>query len=587
MNKLFRIYLDEFDRQASYFTDEIVSGIENGSLKKVSTDCINAINALAPLHRNALISRAMRMAGIRGTEKYTVKMLEEKVFKTEFVESLSDIINVIQARVSDFWLSALDETEIHAIAKSYARHEFSKNSWPSNEKFKLTEITSEQKRASDIAHQKRSLRRRASTARQALSALLATVGHKTTAYADAFTLACWRERQESARAYGQNRLLTWTDATGKTKSVSLFDVIETSRKSRFATLYAQTVGLDELTVRRDLIPIFITITLPPQYHANPQFGQPFGGNGIEDCPLPTETDQALASLWVRFRARASARKINLLGLRVIEAHQDGCPHLHALLYVKRDQVQTLDGFLTALRPEPVPGLRVATKLEILDRARGKPASYVIKYLIKTLPAREQANKLADGTCDENGDPDHLAHHDEVRAWASERRLRQFAWIGIHGLRAPWQRLHQADEAELEQAPSSIKEAHSALRNGQWGDALEALGAIKSDKKVRPKISYVESKNRYGEIIKKPFSLTLEDWSIKLKRYTYEIVRVMKDITKQRIHVFKKEEIAGLTVIVSYPSSAVLEDSACKTIERTGPPPALEQNNDAEMQFINI
>ena len=585
MNKLFRIYLDEFDIKSSFITDEYLQKVEDGELVRVSSLSINKLASLSYIHRNALISRAMRLSNIRGTVKPTLEKMKDMALNRELVEKIDELLNTIKERIPDVCLSAFSEDQI--------REEAEFRVWLSVNQIDFKELSeSEQAKLSDRRYHVRHLRRRASTARQALASVLGTIGYNASSYADSFALSCWKERQESAKSYGLSHNLSWTDRAGSTRLVSLFEIFESSRKARFAQLYAQTVALDKVATKRNLIPIFITITLPPQYHPNPKFGLPYGGNDIEDCPLPTDTDKALQHIWKKFRARASVDKIELLGLKVVEPHLDGCPHLHCLLYVKDiSEVGALDRHLQALRPEPVDGERIATKLEILDRTRAKPASYVMKYLIKCLPAYERASELSDGTCDESGDPDHLAHHCEVRAWASERRLRQFAWLGLHGLRTAWQRLYQSSEADIEDAPRSIIEATKALKEGRWSDALEALGAIKSDNKARPRIAYVDARNKYGEPIRKPDSLTLEEWSIKLKHNKYEIVQVINEAVAHEMPISKTEQIArqnaGLTVIVSYPSSAVLEDSACKTIERTGPPPALEQNNDAEMQLINI
>ncbi|MFC7552318.1 replication endonuclease [Pseudoroseomonas wenyumeiae] len=44
-------------------------------------------------------------------------------------------------------------------------------------------------------------------------------------------------------------------------------------------------------------------------------------------------DKELSRLWALFRARLDNAGISTLGMRVYEGHEDGCPHLHALLYV--------------------------------------------------------------------------------------------------------------------------------------------------------------------------------------------------------------------------------------------------------------
>ncbi|MFC7551144.1 replication endonuclease [Pseudoroseomonas wenyumeiae] len=44
--------------------------------------------------------------------------------------------------------------------------------------------------------------------------------------------------------------------------------------------------------------------------------------------------------------------ITSLGLRVWEPHEDACPHVHALLYVRPEQVPVVDRHLRGVCPDP-------------------------------------------------------------------------------------------------------------------------------------------------------------------------------------------------------------------------------------------
>lgn len=479
---------------------------------------------------------------------------------------LAELLDAIHARIPDAWLSAVSEDGLRAAAETAAR--LGLLTTPPD----LFD-TPEARRARCPLNQRRKLRRRAATARQHLAAMLATVGHEGAAYADEYAVACWRERQTAARAFGERNVLTWTDDDGRPETVPLWDVMETSRRARLAALYAQTLGLDELAQRRGLIPVFVTLTLPPAHHPAPQHGAPYAGADWLEAPAPQDTDAALAATWARLRARAAGDGIALLGLRVTEPHRDGCPHGHALLYLAADaQVDALDEHLQALCPEPVRGRRIASKLVRLDRGRASPASYVMKYLLKTLPAHEDAAEHADGV-ERDGDPDHLAHHTEVAAWASERRLRRFAWVGLHGVRTVWQRLRSLSPAERYHAPQAVQDAADAIQSGRWADALEALGAVRADGRERVQLDYVTRQNGYGENVQRVDGLTLGDWRIPLRRREYRIVRAG---TASRTPQQTQQQDSGrFTIIVSYPraSTADIVDNCAAGI--TGPPTAIQ------------
>ena len=384
------------------------------------------------------------------------------------LDVLKGMMDAVDVRVPDAWLSAISETDLKAAADAAAQ--LGLLTTPKNQM-----DTPEAKRARCPMHQRRALRRRAGGARQHLAALLGTIGAGGAAYADAYAVSCWRERQAAAAFFGMNRVLLFEDGT----QVPMWDVMESSRKARLATLYVQMLAVDDLAQRRAMVPVFITMTLPPRHHPNPKHGLPYDGLDWQDAPSPDETDAALADQWARFRTRLSTDRVPLLGPRVIEPHKDGCPHLHALLYAQSmNQAALMDEHLQAVCPEPIAGERIASKLEYIDRAKGSPATYIMKYLLKCLPAHEEAAEQADGTITD-GDPDHLAHHAECQAWGSERRLRRFDWLGLHGLRTVWQRVRNITEDEVAAAPDRMQKANAAMKAGAWGDALEALGAVRA------------------------------------------------------------------------------------------------------------
>ena len=482
------------------------------------------------------------------------------------LDRIGEILNTIERQIPDLWLAAISEEGLRAAAETASR--LGLLTTPR----KMFE-TPEGRRARCPMHHRRLLRRRAATARQHVAALLGTIGKGAAPYADGYAVGCWRERQEAARAFGLTREAFFADG----RSIPLWDLMETSRKARIAALYAQTLGLDELAKRRQLIPVFLTMTLPPKHHPNPAHGQPYAGVDWDDAPSPGDTDAALAARWTRFRARVAAEKIELLGLRVVEPHQDGCPHLHALLYAKgEEEVEAINRHLLAICPDPPGMARVASKLVRIDRERASAASYVMKYLIKALPAAEVAAELADGV-ERDGDPDHLAHHAEVAAWASERKLRRFAWLGLHGIRTVWQRVRSMSADERLGAPASIRAVAASMEGGAWGDALESLGAIRSDGKPRPRLAYEEQENGYGETVKRARGICLVDWAIRLRRQECEI---RPSCAPSQIPMTTVQDLGDhllITVTVSCPRACPVEGAEAFPIIRTGPPTIVLSN----------
>lgn len=584
------------------------------------------------------------------------------------LDALRRMLDAVNVRVPDAWLSAISEDDLKAAAAAAAQ--LGLLTTPAGDM-----DTPDAKKARCPMHHRRALRRRAATARQHLAALLGTIGAGGAPYADAYAVSCWRERQKAAAFFGMNRVLLFEDGT----QVPLWDVMESSRKARLATLYVQMLAVDDLAQRREMVPVFITMTLPPRHHPNPKHGLPYDGLDWQDAPNPDETDAALAGQWARFRTRLSNDRVALLGPRVIEPHQDGCPHLHALLYVQSmNQAALMDEHLQAVCSEPIAGKRIASKLEYIDRAKGSPATYIMKYLLKCLPAHEEAAEQADGTITD-GDPDHLAHHAECQAWGSERRLRRFDWLGLHGLRTVWQRVRAMTEDEVAAAPDPIQKANAAMKAGAWGDALEALGAVraftnttmprkaaaaaiaaawnesstgptfaaalaehgmklalspqrpvmavdnmghahevwralrnaapgmpaptaadvrlrvagmnldpvppragKTSPPDRPRLTYVEKKNAYGELVKRPDGVALGDWRIPLRRRTCHIVKPQHAPENRTPQPQAGADSTGVhTVRVSCPRSRADGGVNDGGTGRTGPPTGPGQDRTPE------
>ena len=480
------------------------------------------------------------------------------------VRELGRIMDALEARVPDLKLAPLPEKKIKELAESMAM--LAKERIPEAE-----QDTPAARRECDPAHHRRRLRARASTARQAIASLLGTIGQGSAPYADAHTLARWKERQEAAKAFGEAHQVEWDGG-----SVSLWDVMETSRKARISALYSKMKGVDSLATKRGLMPTFITMTLPPKFHPNPGHGLPYGGAGMMDAPTPQETDAALASLWRRLRARASKSKINLIGPRVTEPHKDGCPHLHALLYPRsKEEAAALDKHMRALCPEPVPGRRIASQMVEIDREKSAPATYIMKYVLKALPAWE---------AEDNGSSPNIRR---IAAWASERRLRRFAWVGIHGLGMPWQRILNIDPEshEIGDAPKPIFDAWMAMQAKDWGAALEHLGAVRGDGRERPRIIYADAENKYGETIKKPVSIAYgEDWTIPIKKTATTIgqrTTPHPDMVRDAMRALSDpwadwSDVGEVTLTVSDPRGPAIGGCDGEAGGRTGPPPAQVQ-----------
>lgn len=410
-------------------------------------------------------------------------------------------------------------------------------------------------------HWRRALRKAARKARQFWAAALQLVGGPAAAgrpaFCDDYTYARFIERQNAAKAFGEARLVEWSDG----RRMSLYDAMQAGKTAALAQVYAQCRGMEDLAQRAGLVPIFITLTLPAWWHANPAKGR----RSWTADRAPHLADKALQRAWARLRSRCRHADTGLFGIRIVEAHRDGTPHLHALLYVKPEHVAVVDRALKAIHPDlwdDLKGddeetkhrkaqirawrvrrgkpLRVATKVEPI---RGKATTYAFKYLMKSMNARpedvarnrrvpDEMKTAAHEACQQartDDDGDHIADWDRHRAWASERGIRRYDLFGVHGVQKVWRGLYCRDELP-EDAPEAVVAAHQAIRGGRWADALAALGAVRTlrsddeDEPFRLKLAYEEVETRYGETRRRPVGMvwTGTGWTCPLKPVTCTI-----------------------------------------------------------------
>ena len=397
------------------------------------------------------------------------------------------------------------------------------------------ELTPDLRRAHCPLWQRRQVRQQSGEARQHLAAALGTVGRGAKPYADDYSLARWSEQQGAQRAWAAVRVLAGPDGA----SVPMAEVVASGQAAQLARMYAMVLGVDEIAQRRGLAAVFITVTLPPEWHPNPKEGK--GERTLTADRTPKKADEALRERWARFRALLADRHVRTLGLRVWEPHQDGCPHMHALLYVRPDQIETVDDALIGVCPEPRGGERIASTFEIIDRTRATPATYVMKYILKAVAqAPGDADRLPGA-----GEDDQLLHYERHRAVASERGWRRYGWLGVHGVQRVWQRLLTTKELPAD-APGSVQAAWAALHAGRWADALEALGAV-GPRAEGVRLAYEETETRYGDTARRPVAVVdlASGWTMPLARQGWTVEKVL---TKA------ETENRRLTVVMSCPRS---------------------------------
>lgn len=511
------------------------------------------------------------------------------------------------------------------------------------------DITPADREAADARYWRRKIRRQVLDAQAHFDTAL-RLARESSPFASRFTLSAYRERQMRAKAWAKATFVKLPNGDELEMEV----IQEASRKARLAQVYATTKAMEALGETYHFVPLFLTLTLPGCFHPRTTFGVTNGSSASNDNWIhgPKSQMEALNGAWRRFRARLAktSEMRQFYGLKVIEPHKDGTPHMHALLWVPRtysdDNLSSVD-LVTRHLQAVLPGEH-ATKIEEISaeaatakaKKTGKqvqsaaPSSYVLKYILKSLNvSAAEAAEIGMQVAEDVADEEHIFGDgaDRYKAWACARRIRRFDFIGVSGSLRILQRIRTADESEIDDWPERAQEAWQALQTAsELGDvalackkaglageakqarrrqsnffinALSAIGALKllaEDQDGVLRLHYEDAVTEHGRTIKKATGIidteTGEVFSLKANEGSEIITDFKKAAEKQKSDEDhrRRRKPDEVTLVAIYPragSSPGLcplsdEDAFIEGILR-GPPDILKsQNDNAEHQKVH-
>lgn len=279
------------------------------------------------------------------------------------------------------------------------------------------------------------------------------------------------------------------------------------------------------------------------------------------------------------------KHIGLSGLRVAEAHQDGCPHWHIwMLYQSSNEREVLATVMKYFagklkvrsgtgapdryfdEPEDLHGPgRLAdkpkegaqTEWARIDRSISNGATYIMKYLLKTVDAGEQMNKEVGLFDDEPPKEAEKARHDHaascarVDAYRSVWGLNAWQLFGVRKCMTIWDGLRRHPTAPLHPflyelwvcARGTDRPGRLSADCGVQGDAkgfIQKLGGLQACRarltgmaRRAPRVDVarltVEKRNYYGDA-------TAKMLGVMLVRREYRSETVGTRVTRRGIRV---------------------------------------------------
>lgn len=336
---------------------------------------------------------------------------------------------------------------------------------------------------------RRKLRRESLRAQAYFDTALRMCGPRRAAVSS-YTLGHWEERQKRAAEWALATRVHLSDG----QVFEMSDIQASALRSRKARLWAVNKGMERLSERHDFVAAFVTITLPGKYHAFVSGPQARNGSypraqSNEDWSPdlgPTAQKDELNRIWQQFRARLAKHDEmrDYFGIAVPEPHKDGTPHLHALLYLPRTiargerQRSTINVIRRHLKEVALEARDTTddeherdtyrqTQVTLVDKDKGgaSPASYVMKYILKSL--------AAGGDADDDDREDVAAGESSPhRAWLAARGMRGMRMLGAHGFNLILQKLWIIKDDE-ERGPQSGEVAEHLAAVRRWREVAEA------------------------------------------------------------------------------------------------------------------
>lgn len=167
--------------------------------------------------------------------------------------------------------------------------------------------------------------------------------------------------------------------------------------------------LEKIANQRKLKPLFMTLTLPSEYH---RYKTTKSGKLIENPSYNgtkvKESVKILTKMFAKLRQDRSLKELSKeerIYFRVNEPHKDGTPHTHILMFVPSDRIERIKNAYLRLFDNR------ANDIQIITDNINNSVAYVMKYINKTLPLSKK------GTLSEK--------EKYLNAWYSKNRIVRF------------------------------------------------------------------------------------------------------------------------------------------------------------------
>lgn len=321
------------------------------------------------------------------------------------------------------------------------------------------------------------------------------------------SLAAYRERKESSDKILKSQFKMKISGDGTANVFSLYDIAEAAKKNRLNEIFLDIKALEYIAESKGYGCAFITLTAAPHFHSNPKRGQ-----NTYSGATAREANNALLKDWRSVldsldNLGVSRKGGHYFGFRVVELHEDGCPHWHILFFFDQTMgiIQAVENSIRRRYTERCAYFEgqkdsIIKIIEKSDSDTAMPSSYIFKYLAFALSGDSSSH-----------DSDALALR--YKCAISAMGARQYSFFGIKCAVSKQRALKTI--ARSGSAPHHIKTLAEALHapksaEGRNASQLKARVDFFEGAADKLEIFKMSKRNRFGEMVDAVHSIKHDD-----------------------------------------------------------------------------
>ncbi|MEN5408015.1 replication endonuclease [Aliarcobacter butzleri] len=195
-----------------------------------------------------------------------------------------------------------------------------------------------------------------------------------------------KEKEFKQFMFAQQMLIT---NTNKNEQYNLNnDILQKAKDTYLYFFYTQKILEEKYTNNSNYVAIYLTLTTPSRFHRYSKTTQKANPNFDENATINEAyklLNSSFREIYKDFKVNRKFEKVEYS--KVIEPHENFTPHLHGIIYIKKEYIENMKNHINNIIKKNGLG---EEKLEVVMNDTSRCFSYLLKYLQKsTRPSCEE------------------------------------------------------------------------------------------------------------------------------------------------------------------------------------------------------